>query len=105
MVLTDARGVPPEPDPVRPHHDRVALAVLAQGHRPEGVREVGTQLEDVPDLDPPTELHRRSAVDAGVALARIRDVRDQVWRVVTRDVDVEDVPTGPIGARDEVRLQ
>ena len=65
MGLDDAGDVPPDADPVRAHDDRVPLAVLAEVHRAERIGEVGPELEDVADLDPLAELHRRPAAEQG----------------------------------------
>ena len=89
--------------PYEPMTIGMPLAVLAQVHRPEGVREVGSELEDVADLDPLAELQRRAADWAGIALAGVRDLGDVVRHVVAGHVHVPDVPAHPVGARDKVR--
>jgi hypothetical protein len=103
MSLDDAGDIAPDADAVRAHDDGVALAVLAQVHGAGRDGEVRPQLEDVADLDPLPELHRRAARDAGVALAGLGDLGDDVRRVVARDVHVLHVPADAVRAGDEVR--
>ena len=102
--LDDAGHVPPDADPVRAHDDRVRLAVLAEVGRAGGVGELRPELEDVADLDPVAQDDRLAADRAGVALLGVRDVGDDVGRVVAPDVDVAVVEALAVGAGDEVRL-
>ena len=80
----------------------MALAVLAEVVRAEGDREVGAELEDVADFDALSELHGLAAGDAGVALAGVSDLGDDVGRLVARHVDVADVPAGTVRPGHEV---
>src|SRR5450759_3144690 len=103
MRLDDAGEGASDADPVAAHHDRVAAPVLAQVLGAQRGRVLRAELEDVADLDPVPQDHGGAACRAAVALAGAREVRDEVRRVVARDIHVSQVEPMPVRPGDEVR--
>ena len=93
----------PTPIPYEPMTIGCSLAVLAEVRRPDRVGELGPELEDVADLDPVAEDDRPPARRAGVALAGVGDVGDDVRREIAPDIDVPVVEALAVRAGDEVR--
>ena len=103
VCLDDARDVAPQPDPVAAHHDRVALAVLAEIRGAHGHAEVGAQLEDVAHFDAVGQRDGATTLGAGIPIPRVDDIGDHVGREVAPHVDVPEMEALAVGSRNEVR--
>ena len=77
VLLHDRGDRPGRPDPVAAHHDRLLAPVLVEERRAERLGVERAELEDVADLDRRLDAQPAAALGAGVALARLADVRER----------------------------
>src|SRR5438093_13610802 len=74
VLLDDRRDRARRADAVAAHHQQLLLSVLVQECRMEGFAVVGTELEDVSDLDRRLNGERATAVRAAITLLQLPDV-------------------------------
>ena len=102
VLLHGRRGDAREADAVAAHHDGAFLAVLVEERRPHGHGVLEAELEDVADLDHARALELVRAVRAGVARARVAQVREgRLGHLAERDaaaVEARLVGAGDVGA-------
>src|SRR5690606_32106924 len=89
-------------DAVTAHDHCLFAAFLAEYLRAHGLAVLGAELEDVADLDTPSDFQGALAVRARIPAHHVADVLDAAWRAVAPPVDTGEMMAVAIGATGEI---